>query len=82
MGYKNNVVIDFNQSTEDITLNPTHRGINQLCLQVYDLGHKSHTITYEHDELINIAKQVKNNISFRKMEFTTIKRMSKLKLNR
>ena len=82
MGYKNNIVIDFNQSTEAIALNPNHRGIHQLCLQVYDLVYKSHTITYEHDELVNIAKQVKNNISLRKLEFTTIKRISKLKLNR
>ena len=82
MGYKNNLVIDFNQSIEAIALKPTHREFCQLCLQVYDLVHKSHTITYEHDEPVNIAKQVKNNISLRKMEFTTIKRTSKLKLNR
>ena len=38
-------------------------------------------MTYEH-ELVNIAKQVKKNISLRKMEFTTIERISNLKLNR
>ena len=66
MGFKNNIVIVFNQSTEDIALNPAYTEINQLCLQVYGLVNKSHTITYEHDELVNIAKQVKNNISLRK----------------
>ena len=44
-------------------LNSTHRDINQLCLQVNDLVHKSHTITYKYHELVNTAKQVKNNIS-------------------
>ena len=80
MGYKNNIVIDFNQSLGNIALNSTHRKINQPCLQVNGLVHKSHTITYGHDGLVNIAKQVKNNISFRKMEFSTIKRISKQSL--
>ena len=44
---------------EAIALNHIYREIDQLCLQVYDLVHKSHTITYEHDELVNITKQVK-----------------------
>ena len=82
MGYKNNIVIDFNQSTEAIALNSTHKEIHQPRLQVNDLVHKSHTITNEHDELVNIAIQVKNNISLRKMEFSTIKRISEQKFNR
>ena len=79
MGYKSNIVIAFNQSMEAIALKPNYREINQLYLQVYYQVNKSHTITYEHDELVNIAKQVKNNISVRKMELTTSKRISKLK---
>ena len=67
---------------EAITLNCTYRETDQLCLQVYDLVHKSHTITYEHEKHVNITKQVKNNVSLRKMELTTIKRISKLNLNR
>ena len=82
MGYKNNIVIDFNQNMEAIAIKSTHREFDQLCLQVYNLVHKRHTITYERDEPVNIAEQVKSNISFRKIEFTTIKRISNLKLNR
>ena len=82
MGYSNSIATAFTQSMEAIAINLTYREINQMYLQIHDLVHKSHTITYDCDELVNIAKQVKNNISLRKMELTTIKRISKLKLNR
>ena len=65
---------------EAIALNLTYGETNQLCSQVHDLVQKSHTITYEHDEFVNIRKQVKNNISLRKMQLKTIKRISKLNL--
>ena len=81
-GYKNNIVIAFNQTMEAMALNYTYREIEQLCLQVHDLVYKSYTITYEHEELGNIAEQVKNNISSRKIELTTINRISKLKCSR
>ena len=61
-------------------LNSIHRDINQLGIQRNNLEQKSQTITYNHDKLVNIAKQVKNNISLRRMEFSIIKRVKELKL--
>ena len=54
----------------------------QLGIQRNNLEQKSQTIVYNHDKLVNITKQVKNNISLRRIEFSIIKRVRELKLNR
>ena len=82
MGYKNNIVINFDQSMEAIVLNFIYIDIKQSGIQRNNLEQKSQTITYNHDKILNIAKHVKTNISLRRMEFLIINRVSELKLNR
>ena len=82
MEYKNKIVTNFDQSMEAIILNSTMEISFNQVYKKNSLQQKSQTITYNHDKLVNIAKQVKNNISLRRMEFSIIKRVRELKLNR
>ena len=59
MGYKNNIVCNFDQSMKAIVLNSFRGDINILGIQRNNLEQKSQTITYNHDKLVILQNKLK-----------------------